>query len=512
MTTSVVEEVSADFDSFYHANFGNTVAMTYGLTADLPEAHDIAQEAFCRAWSRWPRLSSFDNPAAWVRRVAVNLARSRWRRLRAAADYLVRQRPATAPELDPDHVAVVSALRKLPATQREALVLHYIVDLPLTEIAEQFEVPLGTVKSWLHRGRTAMAADLRIDVSEAIDPPGTAEVFKTIKKRQRVRRSAAAVILTVLVVGVAALVRGTMQGPPQQPAQSPSPSPNVTPSPVDDPMRGVDWSNATIVLPDLPRCPSGSVRLHPTESLAVTHGYPQAMINQDLVAVGDLDGDGDTEAVLPIFCLAAADSEAHDRLIVVERHRDGTLHATGGRMERPQLAGYIWIDSGIIYVSGIPMHKGPDPLGVVEGWRWTGSTLEPVDTSSRYPRVDVLNLTPVQDRMPCPQVPGVMRGQPPRAGTDEGSLEVTSDPPYRFHDLGRAGRPYLLVAIECGLVRGDRLKSVVIFDQVGGEWLARDVLRTHSMLQVVGDRVRVDSTPGTAETFTFDGQLFQRAG
>src|SRR5688572_8482491 len=117
-----------DFGGFYAAHYGDTVAMAYTYTADLGDAQDIAQEAFVRAWRRWTQVSRYDNPVAWVRHVAVNLARSRWRRLRLSAAHLVRYRIfEEVPGVDPDHVAVVAALRKLPSRQREAVVMHHMM-------------------------------------------------------------------------------------------------------------------------------------------------------------------------------------------------------------------------------------------------------------------------------------------------------------------------------------------------------------------------------------------------
>ncbi len=60
----------------------------------------------------------------------------------------------------PDRVALTAALARLPANQRRAVVLHYLADLSVTQIAAQEDVPEGTVKSWLHRGRAALAAQL----------------------------------------------------------------------------------------------------------------------------------------------------------------------------------------------------------------------------------------------------------------------------------------------------------------------------------------------------------------
>ncbi|HZN73044.1 MAG TPA: SigE family RNA polymerase sigma factor [Micromonosporaceae bacterium] len=160
----------AEFDAFYRAHYPDLVAMAYALGGgDLAEAQDLVQEAFCRAWRRWDDVSRYDKPAAWVRRVATNLATSRWRRLRTARIHLRLERSTDVPGLEPDHVALVAAMRTLPAAQRRAMILHYIVDLPVDEVAAEIGVPPGTVKSWLHRGRTALAALLTDRFEEVND-------------------------------------------------------------------------------------------------------------------------------------------------------------------------------------------------------------------------------------------------------------------------------------------------------------------------------------------------------
>jgi RNA polymerase sigma-70 factor (ECF subfamily) len=151
---------AVDFDELYQTRYGDVVAMLHAMVGDLGEAQDMAQEAFCRAWQRWPAVSQYEEPLAWVRRVAMNLATSRWRRLRVARAHLRRQRPVDVPGLGPDHVALVAALRRLPPDQRRAIVLHHLVDLPVAEVAHELQVAVGTVKSWLHRGRAALGAEL----------------------------------------------------------------------------------------------------------------------------------------------------------------------------------------------------------------------------------------------------------------------------------------------------------------------------------------------------------------
>ncbi len=228
-----------DFDGFYQAHYGETVAMAYGYTADLAESQDIAQEAFSRAWQRWKVISHYEQPVSWVRRVATHLAHSRWRKLRVASLYLARQRHEDLPDLSPDHVDMVTALRTLPPAQRKAVVLHYLVDLPVAQIAEELGVADGTVKSWLHRGRNALAAELGDEVRRTVSPPPGAELRLNSEKRRRTRRAAASVaaaFLAVLLLVAGFQLLGRADGSPPLPPASPTPSPtDAAPSPTPVP-------------------------------------------------------------------------------------------------------------------------------------------------------------------------------------------------------------------------------------------------------------------------------------
>src|SRR5215469_15080635 len=100
----VVERPS--FDEFYANAASRVVRHAFALTGDPAEAQDIAQEAFARAWQRWPAVSRCDSPEAWVRRVATNLAVSRWRKLRVARSAgAYRTAEQHSPEIGPDTVA-----------------------------------------------------------------------------------------------------------------------------------------------------------------------------------------------------------------------------------------------------------------------------------------------------------------------------------------------------------------------------------------------------------------------
>jgi RNA polymerase sigma-70 factor (ECF subfamily) len=153
------------FDAFYQLWYGRLAAQLHAYLGDRTEAEDVVQEAFVRTWQRWSTVGRYDDPVRWVRRVAWNLATSRLRRLAVAARVQRRHRAQTVAPPDPDHVALVAALRRLPERHRRAVVLHHLADLPVADVCVEMGVPRGTVLSWLHRGRAQLAAYLVVSPS-----------------------------------------------------------------------------------------------------------------------------------------------------------------------------------------------------------------------------------------------------------------------------------------------------------------------------------------------------------
>jgi RNA polymerase sigma-70 factor (ECF subfamily) len=155
-----IGDVHRDFDEFYAMAFPILRGQLYAYLGDRAEAQDVVQEAFCRALSKWNNIGRYQDPFAWVRRVAWNLATSRFRRRKTALNFVRGQREEYAPGPSPDRIASVTALAKIPAQLRKAVVLHYIGELSIAEIAAQEDVAEGTVKSWLSRGRAALGEQL----------------------------------------------------------------------------------------------------------------------------------------------------------------------------------------------------------------------------------------------------------------------------------------------------------------------------------------------------------------
>jgi RNA polymerase sigma-70 factor (ECF subfamily) len=156
------------FDEFYRDTRQRVLEYVYMASGrDLAEAQDAVAEAYARAWQRWNTVRACADPEAWVRVVAWRVAANGWRKQRSR---LVAHRrhgpPGEVPAATEDSVALVAALRQLPPEQRVALVLFYIVELPVAQIAEETGVPVGTVKSRLSRGRQALSMQLRPTGSE----------------------------------------------------------------------------------------------------------------------------------------------------------------------------------------------------------------------------------------------------------------------------------------------------------------------------------------------------------
>lgn len=150
-----------EFDAFYAGSSRRVLGQVYAMTGNRAEAEDAVAEAYLKAWDRWETVRDADSPEAWVRRVASRNAVSAWRK--AVNRIRAHHREAVDQEIEglgPDHVALVHALRQIPADQRRVIVLHHLVGLSVGEIATEVGAPTGTVKARLARGRRAMAAHL----------------------------------------------------------------------------------------------------------------------------------------------------------------------------------------------------------------------------------------------------------------------------------------------------------------------------------------------------------------
>jgi RNA polymerase sigma-70 factor (ECF subfamily) len=151
-----------DFESFFAQHYGSTLRSISLAIGDASRAEDLTQEAFARAFRRWSSVSKLERPVAWVYVVALNAERKRWR----------RDQKASAPADQADGaltdlaggvlrtIVVREALEKLPPRQRCAIVLRYLADLTVADVAEVMGCAEGTVKATLHQALRNLRIDL----------------------------------------------------------------------------------------------------------------------------------------------------------------------------------------------------------------------------------------------------------------------------------------------------------------------------------------------------------------
>ena len=137
------------------------------ILRDRSLAQDAVQEALVRAWRDLPRLRDRSRWDAWLRRLTVHACydEARRRRRRPTLSLLPEHdepvADATGHIADQDRLE--RAFVRLSAEHRAAIVLHHYQDLPLAEIADALDIPVGTAKSRLHHARLALRSALELD-------------------------------------------------------------------------------------------------------------------------------------------------------------------------------------------------------------------------------------------------------------------------------------------------------------------------------------------------------------
>jgi RNA polymerase sigma-70 factor, ECF subfamily len=164
-TAEVALSGEASFAAFYRSEYRPLLRLAWSLTGRRDLGEELVQDAMITVHRRWAKVGSYERPGAFARRVLLNDATSRARRREAERRALHRldpPAPVAEPEPPPDD-EFFSALRALPRRQCQALVLHYLEDRPVSEIADVLDIAANTVKVHLHRGRRALADALGIE-------------------------------------------------------------------------------------------------------------------------------------------------------------------------------------------------------------------------------------------------------------------------------------------------------------------------------------------------------------
>lgn len=129
------------------------------LATLLVGSQDIAEELVMDSLARVaPKVDELDRPGAYLRTAVINAARSHHRSVIRAAQH--RHAPVESASHDPEIDELWGQLARLRPDERACVVLRYYEDLSLAEVAEQLDLPLGTVKSHLHRALATLRTEL----------------------------------------------------------------------------------------------------------------------------------------------------------------------------------------------------------------------------------------------------------------------------------------------------------------------------------------------------------------
>jgi RNA polymerase sigma factor (sigma-70 family) len=151
---------NAEFAEFFAASWEPCLRAVAASTGNMTLAEDQVAEAFARAWASWPKVSRHPAPTAWVVRTALNAGVSWWHRRSQETALTSRDIAAADTQGTGLDTALLTALRRLPARQREVIALRVFLDLDIDTTARQLGIAPGTVRAHLSRAMTALRGEL----------------------------------------------------------------------------------------------------------------------------------------------------------------------------------------------------------------------------------------------------------------------------------------------------------------------------------------------------------------
>ncbi|MGB3736685.1 MAG: sigma-70 family RNA polymerase sigma factor [Ilumatobacter sp.] len=184
-------------DQLLRRHYDRIHAVTKRIAGTSRDADDATQEALIKIVRNLPRFDGRSSFGTWAYRIATNAALDELRkRKRRPALTMVRHDDSGEVILEPvddlagrrveaiaDRLAIDNALAGLPEDFRAAVVLRDVGDLDYAEIAEVLEIPVGTVKSRIARGRRMLADELRLDEHPELVAEVTSETSRSVGNR-----------------------------------------------------------------------------------------------------------------------------------------------------------------------------------------------------------------------------------------------------------------------------------------------------------------------------------------
>lgn len=164
----------SDFERLYQASYGRILSTLTAVLGDRAAAEDCTQDAFERAYKKWPTFLPIAPADAWVHRIAINTAISYQRKMRIREVGEVIRRIGR-PRLSPDpqeiveHRDLVDALAQLPPKLAAAIVLRYYHGYTNRAIAQNLGMPERTVASRMGVARARLRAILRYSYGPEAD-------------------------------------------------------------------------------------------------------------------------------------------------------------------------------------------------------------------------------------------------------------------------------------------------------------------------------------------------------
>ena len=159
----------AEFAEFFTASWDPCLRAVATCTGNMTLAEDQVAEAFARAWASWDKVGQHPAPRAWVVRTALNAGASWWHRRSRETALTSHDIAAAGSQGTGLDTAVLTALRRLPARQREVIVLRVFLDLDIDTTARQLGIAPGTVRAHLSRAMTALRNELAVATTTEIE-------------------------------------------------------------------------------------------------------------------------------------------------------------------------------------------------------------------------------------------------------------------------------------------------------------------------------------------------------